>query len=166
MVGLAISAMHYTGMAGYHVAGIVEWDSIYVTASVLMAVVVGALAVRQWIHERNMRTRHIGTALLVLAIDREAQLCMDGCRFAVCSHCKLLCRAGKLANAYRSWWRVWRYDAALSRTVSGGIPARCHCIWHRAGACISCIVALPVCERDCWSPCGAGRRISCTRCNG
>lgn len=47
---------------------------------------------------------------------------MDGGRFAVCSHCKLLCRTGKLANAYRSWRRIWRHDAALSRAVSGAFP--------------------------------------------
>ena len=47
IVGAAFSTMHYTGMAAYHVAGLVEWDAAYVTASVVMAVVLTAIAVGQ-----------------------------------------------------------------------------------------------------------------------
>lgn len=44
-LGLSVSAMHYIGMAAYHVDGIVEWDAAYVVASVAMAAVFGSLAV-------------------------------------------------------------------------------------------------------------------------
>src|SRR5215831_14178379 len=33
VIGSAISAMHYVGMAAYHVSGIVEWHTSYIVAS-------------------------------------------------------------------------------------------------------------------------------------
>lgn len=41
LLGLAISAMHYSGMAAYHVEGFVYWDASYIIASVLLAVAWG-----------------------------------------------------------------------------------------------------------------------------
>ncbi|MGD9913296.1 MAG: putative bifunctional diguanylate cyclase/phosphodiesterase [Rhizobiaceae bacterium] len=45
VIGLAISVMHYSGMAAFHVDGIIEWDAAYILASVLMAALCGALSV-------------------------------------------------------------------------------------------------------------------------
>jgi len=44
VVGLAIAAMHYTGMAAYRVQGIVSWDRPYLAASVVLSVGLAALA--------------------------------------------------------------------------------------------------------------------------
>ena len=44
VVGIAISGMHFTGMAAYRVDGLVEWRMPYVIASVLCAVVFSAAA--------------------------------------------------------------------------------------------------------------------------
>jgi len=44
VLGMAISAMHYTGMAAYHVDGIVEWSLVYIIASLMIASVFGAVA--------------------------------------------------------------------------------------------------------------------------
>jgi diguanylate cyclase (GGDEF)-like protein len=43
LMGVAISAMHYTGMAAYHVDGIIEWDAAYIAASVVIALTFGAI---------------------------------------------------------------------------------------------------------------------------
>ena len=44
ILGLGISAMHYTGMAGFRTAGEITWDPVLVTASVVLSVLFGALA--------------------------------------------------------------------------------------------------------------------------
>ena len=44
IVGLAISAMHYVGMAAYHLSGIVEWRWAYVGGSVAMSCLLSAAA--------------------------------------------------------------------------------------------------------------------------
>ncbi|MBZ9998271.1 putative bifunctional diguanylate cyclase/phosphodiesterase [Mesorhizobium sp. BH1-1-4] len=67
-VGLAVSAMHYTGMMAYHVAGIVEWDGLYVTTSVLISVVFAAAAIGQAMRRPYRWSRYLGIGLLVLAI--------------------------------------------------------------------------------------------------
>ncbi|KAA2313903.1 EAL domain-containing protein [Pseudooceanicola sediminis] len=46
VVGLAIAAMHYTGMIAYRVQGIVTWDQRYLVASILLAVGFSALALQ------------------------------------------------------------------------------------------------------------------------
>ncbi|MEO9336084.1 EAL domain-containing protein [Mesorhizobium sp. SB112] len=43
ILGVAISAMHYIGMAAYHVDGIVEWNTTYIAASVIIALTFGAI---------------------------------------------------------------------------------------------------------------------------
>ncbi|QPC90064.1 bifunctional diguanylate cyclase/phosphodiesterase [Mesorhizobium sp. INR15] len=68
IVGLAISAMHYTGMMAYHVAGIVEWDSLYVAASLVISVVFSAAAIGQVVRRSYRMAEHVGAGLLVLAI--------------------------------------------------------------------------------------------------
>ena len=42
--GLAISAMHYTGMIAYRVQGTIQWDMGYLAASVIIAVTLATLA--------------------------------------------------------------------------------------------------------------------------
>ena len=42
LVGLTVSAMHYSGMAAYHISGIVEWSGGYVTASVALSVLLAS----------------------------------------------------------------------------------------------------------------------------
>ncbi|MFD2741352.1 MHYT domain-containing protein [Sulfitobacter aestuarii] len=44
IVGLAISAMHYTGMVAYRVEGAVSWDKTYLIASILIAVILATIA--------------------------------------------------------------------------------------------------------------------------
>ena len=41
LLGAAVSAMHYTGMMAYHVDGIIQWDTPYVVASLIIAVLFG-----------------------------------------------------------------------------------------------------------------------------
>ncbi|CDX52327.1 Sensory box/GGDEF family protein [Mesorhizobium plurifarium] len=68
IVGLAISGMHYTGMAAYHVDGIVEWNTTYIAASVLLSVVFACLAVSVALNERLSGRNYWAAAVLVLAI--------------------------------------------------------------------------------------------------
>ena len=46
MVGVAIAAMHYVGMAAYHISGIVHWEPAYVVLSVIHPVVLGIIALQ------------------------------------------------------------------------------------------------------------------------
>jgi diguanylate cyclase (GGDEF)-like protein len=69
IVGLAISIMHFTGMAAYRIDGLIEWRAPYVVTAVLCAVVFAAAAVAT-LNRENPR-RHsvpLATALLVTAI--------------------------------------------------------------------------------------------------
>jgi diguanylate cyclase len=68
VVGLAISAMHYTGMVAYRVDGLVAWDSSYVVASILFAVAFGGLAFEVARQPTIHGYRYIATGLLVIAI--------------------------------------------------------------------------------------------------
>jgi diguanylate cyclase len=68
VVGLTISAMHYVGMAAYHIGGIVVWDPAYLAASVACSVVlsIGALCITL---SKGRWSRLYGSAAtLVLAI--------------------------------------------------------------------------------------------------
>ncbi|WP_421915514.1 putative bifunctional diguanylate cyclase/phosphodiesterase [Mesorhizobium sp.] len=68
VVGIAISAMHYTGMMAYHVAGIVEWDPGYVAASVIISMVFSAAAIGQAVRRPFVWSHYLAMGLLVLAI--------------------------------------------------------------------------------------------------
>jgi diguanylate cyclase (GGDEF)-like protein len=69
VVGLAISGMHFTGMAAYRVDGLVEWRIPYVAASVLCSVIFAGAALGAFTSLRLGRYRvALGTALLVTAI--------------------------------------------------------------------------------------------------
>ncbi|MBN9219673.1 MAG: EAL domain-containing protein [Mesorhizobium sp.] len=67
-VGLAISAMHYIGMMAYHVAGIVEWDGVYVAASVLISMVFAGAAIGQAVRRPRGWSQYLAIGLLVVAI--------------------------------------------------------------------------------------------------
>ncbi len=64
LLGAAIASMHYTGMAAYHVDGIVAWDAAYVCASLLFAALFGALSVSASARSRH----HMALALFVAAV--------------------------------------------------------------------------------------------------
>lgn len=69
VVGLAISGMHFTGMAAYRVDGLVEWRIPYVVASVLCSAVFAGAALGALASPRLGRYRvAAGTGLLVAAI--------------------------------------------------------------------------------------------------
>lgn len=44
ILGLSISAMHYTGMVAYRIEGVIFWDKTYLVASVLLAMVLSTVA--------------------------------------------------------------------------------------------------------------------------
>ena len=67
VIGLAISAMHYTGMAAYRMDGIVEWRWGYVIASVILSVLLGALAFKA-ARTRGLPARIAAGLLLGLAV--------------------------------------------------------------------------------------------------
>ncbi len=68
VVGLAIPAMHYTGMAAYHVEGIVQWNAGYVAASLVLSAAISALALSVAARRKLPRWHHCAAGLLVLAI--------------------------------------------------------------------------------------------------
>lgn len=67
IIGGAISLMHYAGMAAYRVDGIVEWRWGYVVASVLLSVILSALAFRT-ARKPGLIPRVIGSLLLGVAV--------------------------------------------------------------------------------------------------
>ncbi|WP_162901280.1 bifunctional diguanylate cyclase/phosphodiesterase [Breoghania sp. L-A4] len=68
IIGASIAAMHYTGMAGYHVVGIVEWNQSYVIASVILGVVFSAAALEVALRHESGSSRQLASALLLTAI--------------------------------------------------------------------------------------------------
>jgi diguanylate cyclase (GGDEF)-like protein len=68
IAGLSIAAMHYAGMAAYHVDGIVTWDAAYVVSSVVISVTITAFAVGITLRSRARGTLWIGLTSFVLAI--------------------------------------------------------------------------------------------------
>ena len=68
MVGLAIPAMHYTGMAAYHVDGIMQWDIAYVVASLVASIAFSIAATSVAIRRPIPQSNYAAIALLVLGI--------------------------------------------------------------------------------------------------
>jgi diguanylate cyclase len=68
LVGLAISAMHYSGILAYRVQGIVSWRVSYLVASVAFAVAFSALALHFAARRVFWADKFIATGLLVVAI--------------------------------------------------------------------------------------------------
>ena len=67
IIGLAISAMHYTGMSAYHVQGSLLWDHGMVATSVAVGPVLGSLSMVVAFHPRRM-IRHLAPLLLLAAV--------------------------------------------------------------------------------------------------
>ena len=67
IVGIAISAMHYTGMAAYRVDGLVRWSAGYVIASVLLSSLLSAAAFKQMRSRQRLKSI-AGCLLFSLAI--------------------------------------------------------------------------------------------------
>jgi diguanylate cyclase (GGDEF)-like protein len=68
VAGLGVAAMHYAGMAAYHVDGIVTWDVAYVVSSIVISAVVIALAVGIAVRRRFSGSLLMGLGAFVLGI--------------------------------------------------------------------------------------------------
>jgi diguanylate cyclase (GGDEF)-like protein/PAS domain S-box-containing protein len=68
IVGLSIALMHYSGMAAYHVAGLIEWNTTYVVASVVISIVLSALALDEAISRSRKHSHLISIGLFVAAV--------------------------------------------------------------------------------------------------
>ena len=68
VIGLTISAMHYVGMAAYHIGGIIAWDAAYVAASVACSVVLSIASLCVALRSDRPYSLYIATVGLVLAI--------------------------------------------------------------------------------------------------
>lgn len=68
IIGVSIALMHYTGMAAYHVTGLVEWDGAYIAASVLISATLAAYALREAVRRPRPQSPSISIGLFVLAI--------------------------------------------------------------------------------------------------
>ncbi|MFE0016534.1 EAL domain-containing protein [Mesorhizobium sp. NPDC059054] len=68
VVGIAISAMHYSGMLAYRVDGLIEWSADYVAASVALSVLFGGIAMRQAAKPLWGETTYVPVAFFVLAV--------------------------------------------------------------------------------------------------
>jgi len=68
VTGAAISAMHYVGMAGVRLPADAVWDPRYVVASVIIGVVVTALAMHVALRRNDGRANALGAILFTLAI--------------------------------------------------------------------------------------------------
>lgn len=68
LIGAAVGAMHYTGMAALLVPATKHWDMHYAHASLAIGLVVGALAITVGLRRDSLRARLGGASLLALAI--------------------------------------------------------------------------------------------------
>jgi diguanylate cyclase (GGDEF)-like protein/PAS domain S-box-containing protein len=68
MIGAAIAAEHYIGMAGLRAPAQLHWDAFYVVASVTIGMAAAAAAMRVLSQAPALRGRFMAVALLVLAI--------------------------------------------------------------------------------------------------
>ncbi|BCJ91992.1 bifunctional diguanylate cyclase/phosphodiesterase [Terrihabitans soli] len=65
IAGLSVAAMHYTGMAAYHVDGVIAWNMNYVVASVVLSVVIISAAVGATIRGTSRNSLLIGLGAFV-----------------------------------------------------------------------------------------------------
>ncbi|WP_417583931.1 EAL domain-containing protein [Pelagibacterium sp.] len=98
IVGLGISAMHYTGMRALEIGGEVSWDSGLVAGSVISGMVLGAAALRVGV-SRNAKARAFGTGLLTLAICSMHFTAMGAAGFV---NCFAIAAAGEFSPALLS----------------------------------------------------------------
>ena len=71
VVGLAITAMHYTGMMAYRVQGIVSWDTHYLVASIMLSVAFGGYALHVALRD-DRHAMNKAAALLAAGISERA----------------------------------------------------------------------------------------------
>ena len=68
ILGLSVAAMHYTGMMGYRIDGIVDWSAGHIAASIAMAAILSAIALHQAVRRPWAFSRYTAIALFVLAV--------------------------------------------------------------------------------------------------
>ncbi|WP_407159680.1 putative bifunctional diguanylate cyclase/phosphodiesterase [Bradyrhizobium sp. STM 3557] len=68
MVGVTIAAMHYVGMAAYHISGIVHWEAAYVALSIIHPIVLGIVTLQLSARIDSARAQYTAASALVLAI--------------------------------------------------------------------------------------------------
>ena len=68
VVGLAIAAMHYTGMLAYRMDGVVSWDRTLVAASIVFAIVFAGAAVHVAARLTRPSSGRLATLLFALAV--------------------------------------------------------------------------------------------------
>ncbi|MCJ8055021.1 EAL domain-containing protein [Shinella curvata] len=68
VVGLAISAMHYSGMLAFRIDGLIEWQAGYILLSVAFAVFFGVLTLRQAVRPFVRESGYLVVGLFVLAV--------------------------------------------------------------------------------------------------
>jgi diguanylate cyclase (GGDEF)-like protein len=68
VVGLAISAMHYSGMLAFHIEGVIAWEAGYIILSLFFAVSLGALTMRQAVRPLLKNAGYLPIGLFVLAV--------------------------------------------------------------------------------------------------
>jgi diguanylate cyclase (GGDEF)-like protein len=68
LLGATIAAMHYVGMLGYRVDGLVDWDIVYVLASLVVGIGLGSLAMFHAISAPSVHSSKFALALFVAAV--------------------------------------------------------------------------------------------------
>jgi len=68
ILGLSVAAMHYTGMMGYRIDGLVEWSGGYIAASIAMAMAFAAIALHLAVRRPWAFSHYAAVALFVLAV--------------------------------------------------------------------------------------------------
>ncbi|RFZ87672.1 EAL domain-containing protein [Shinella sp. WSJ-2] len=68
VVGLAISAMHYSGMLAFRIDGLVEWQAGYILLSLAFSVFFGMLTMRQAVRPFIRDAGYLAVALFMLAV--------------------------------------------------------------------------------------------------
>ncbi len=68
MVGVGIAVMHYIGMAAFEIMGRIVWDPVLMTVSVVLGVLIGAVALPIGLRGDSLRAKCLGALMLTLAI--------------------------------------------------------------------------------------------------
>lgn len=84
IVGIGISAMHYTGMNALLVGGEIGWDQGLIATSLLLGIILGALAMIWGIASRSFKARVTGAITLSFAICTMHFTAMGAADFADC----------------------------------------------------------------------------------
>lgn len=68
LIGLSISAMHYTGMAAYSINGLAKWDTPHIVASVVLAAALASAALHTYLRRPWPYSNNVSLGIFVLAI--------------------------------------------------------------------------------------------------